>query len=176
MKSNTPVKSHKVQHKRAIKLNWMPTFSFKSVSYTHLDVYKRQALGFSEIGITDTHLQTAETEHQVWINKGFHGDMDYMAKHGTKRTRPAELVPNTTRIISARLDYLPPQSADSEAILQAPNQAFISRYALGRDYHKVMRKKLQKLCDTIQAALANDAADAFEYRVFTCLLYTSRCV
>ncbi|HPV32930.1 MAG TPA: tRNA epoxyqueuosine(34) reductase QueG [Methylotenera sp.] len=125
------------------------------------------ALGFSDIGITDTHLQTAETEHQVWINKGFHGDMDYMAKHGTKRTRPAELVPNTTRIISARLDYLPPQSADSEAILQAPNQAFISRYALGRDYHKVMRKKLQKLCDTIQAALANDAADAFEYRVFT---------
>ncbi len=125
------------------------------------------ALGFSDIGITDTHLQTAETEHQVWINKGFHGDMDYMAKHGTKRTRPAELVPNTTRIISARLDYLPPQSADSEAILQTPNQAFISRYALGRDYHKVMRKKLQKLCDTIQAALANDAADAFEYRVFT---------
>ena len=125
------------------------------------------ALGFSDIGITDTHLQTAESEHQAWINKGFHGDMDYMAKHGTKRTRPAELVPNTTRIISARLDYLPPQSADSEAILQAPNQAFISRYALGRDYHKVMRKKLQKLCDTIQAALANDAADAFEYRVFT---------
>ncbi|HNZ57050.1 MAG TPA: tRNA epoxyqueuosine(34) reductase QueG [Methylophilaceae bacterium] len=126
-----------------------------------------KALGLSDIGITDTQLQTAETEHQAWIDKGFHGDMDYMAKHGTKRTRPAELVPNTLRIISARLDYLPPQAADSEAILQTPNQAFISRYALGRDYHKVLRKKLQKLCDTLQEALANDSANAFEYRVFT---------
>jgi epoxyqueuosine reductase len=119
-------------------------------------------LGFAEVGITDTDLSEAEVDHQQWIKKGFHGEMDYMAKHGTKRTRPAELVPNTIRIISARLDYLPPTTKDSWQILSDGNQAFISRYALGRDYHKVMRQKLQKLCDRIQQA-ANNA----EYRVFT---------
>lgn len=117
-------------------------------------------------------MQTAETKHQAWIEKGFHGEMDYMAKHGTKRTRPAELVPNTNRIISARLDYLPPNAKDSEAILQSSNQAFISRYALGRDYHKVMRNKLQKLCEKIKAELADNQlgdnkTSHFEYRAFT---------
>lgn len=125
------------------------------------------ALGFSQIGITDTNLQAAESEHQAWIEKGFHGDMDYMAKHGTKRTRPDELVPNTQRIISARLDYLPPQAANSDAILQDSSKAFISRYALGRDYHKVMRNKLQKLCEKIQSELVHYQIDAFEYRAFT---------
>lgn len=125
------------------------------------------ALGFSQIGITDTNLQAAESEHQAWIEKGFHGDMDYMAKHGTKRTRPDELVPNTQRIISARLDYLPPQAANSDDILQDSSKAFISRYALGRDYHKVMRNKLQKLCEKIQSELAHYQIDAFEYRAFT---------
>jgi epoxyqueuosine reductase len=119
-------------------------------------------LGFAEVGITDTDLSEAEVDHQQWIKKGFHGEMDYMAKHGTKRTRPAELVPNTIRIISARLDYLPPTTKDSWQILSDGNQAFISRYALGRDYHKVMRQKLQKLCDRIQQAANNT-----EYRVFT---------
>lgn len=125
------------------------------------------ALGFSQIGITDTNLQAAESEHQAWIEKGFHGDMDYMAKHGTKRTRPDELVPNTQRIISARLDYQPPQAANSDTILQDSSKAFISRYALGRDYHKVMRNKLQKLCEKIQSELAHYQIDAFEYRAFT---------
>ena len=110
-------------------------------------------LGFNQIGITDTNLQSAESEHQTWVEKGFHGEMDYMAKHGTKRTRPAELVPNTLRVISARLDYLPPNAAESEAILNDSNKAFISRYTLGRDYHKVMRNKLQKLCEKIQSEL-----------------------
>jgi len=125
------------------------------------------ALGFSQIGITDTNLQAAESEHQAWIEKGLHGDMDYMAKHGTKRTRPHELVPNTQRIISARLDYLPPQAADSDTILQDGSKAFISRYALGRDYHKVMRNKLQKLCEKIQSELQHYQVDGFEYRAFT---------
>jgi len=124
-------------------------------------------LGFNQIGITDTHLQSAESEHQAWIEKGFHGDMDYMAKHGTKRTRPAELVPNTLRIISARMDYLPPDAADSEAVLNDADKAFISRYALGRDYHKVMRNKLQKLCEKIQSELAQYQTQDFQYRVFT---------
>ncbi|MEK9824854.1 MAG: tRNA epoxyqueuosine(34) reductase QueG, partial [Methylotenera sp.] len=124
-------------------------------------------LGFNQIGITDTHLQSAESEHQAWIEKGFHGDMDYMAKHGTKRTRPAELVPNTLRIISARMDYLPPDATDSEAILNDADKAFISRYALGRDYHKVMRNKLQKLCEKIQSELTPYQTQDFQYRVFT---------
>lgn len=121
-----------------------------------------QALGFTEIGITDTDLQHAEVEHQQWIDKGFHGDMDYMAKHGTKRTRPAELVPNTIRVISARLDYKPPQAKDSWQVIEDGQQAFISRYALGRDYHKVMRNKLQQLSDRIAKAVSH-----VEYRVFT---------
>ena len=119
-------------------------------------------LGFAEIGICDTDLSSAEIEHQAWIKKGFHGDMDYMAKHGVKRTRPADLVANTVRVISARLDYCPPEAKDSWNVLEDGEQAFISRYALGRDYHKVMRQKLQKLCDKIAENVAG-----FEYRVFT---------
>lgn len=125
------------------------------------------ALGFDQIGITDTNLQTAEKLHQAWIAKGFHGEMDYMAKHGVKRTRPAELVPNTLRVISARLDYLPPNALDSEQVLQDRSKAFISRYALGRDYHKVMRNKLQKLSEKIQSAVNQLENFNFEYRVFT---------
>jgi len=119
-------------------------------------------LGFAEIGITDMDLSQVESGHQEWIAKGFHGEMDYMAKHGTKRTRPAELVPNTIRVISARLDYLPPKTKDSWQVINNGEQAFISRYALGRDYHKVVRNKLQKLCDKIQLATQN-----VEYRAFT---------
>lgn len=118
-------------------------------------------LGFAEIGITDIDLSEAESEHQKWIEKGFHGEMDYMAKHGTKRTRPAELIPNTTRVISARLDYLPPKTKDSWQVINEDNQAFISRYALGRDYHKVMRQKLQKLCNKIQAMIEDVECRAF---------------
>jgi len=119
-------------------------------------------LGFAEIGITDTDLSGAEAQHQQWVEKNFHGEMDYMAKHGTKRTRPAELVPNTIRVISARLDYLPPKTKDSWAVIGDGNQTFISRYALGRDYHKVVRKKLQQLATKIE-----EAVSTVEYRVFT---------
>ena len=125
------------------------------------------ALGFNQIGITDTNLQTAESEHQAWVAKGFHGEMDYMVKHGVKRTRPAELVPNTIRVISARLDYLPPNAANSETIMDDSQKAFISRYALGRDYHKVMRNKLQKLSEKIQLELTQMHINDFSYRVFT---------
>ncbi len=125
------------------------------------------ALGFAEIGITDTDLSSAESEHQAWIAKNFHGEMNYMAKHGLKRTRPAELVPNTIRVVSARLDYLPPNAADSETVMQDSAKAFISRYSLGRDYHKVMRNKLQKLCEKIQTEIAGYTDFNFEYRAFT---------
>jgi epoxyqueuosine reductase len=88
--------------------------------------------------------------------------MDYMAKHGDKRSQPGELVPGTLRVISVRMDYSPPNAKDSEKVLADSDAAFISRYALGRDYHKVLRQRLQKLCDLIQAEIGD-----FSYRVFT---------
>lgn len=121
-------------------------------------------LGFSEIGITDTDLSAAEERYRQWILKGFHGSMNYMAKHGDKRTRPAELIPGTLRVISVRMDYLPPKARDSEEVMQNSEQAFISRYALGRDYHKVLRNRLQKLCERIGDNIRDQA---FHYRVFT---------
>jgi epoxyqueuosine reductase len=125
-----------------------------------------KALGFSEVGITDTDLASAERHYQTWIEKGFHGDMDYMAKHGNKRTQPAELVEGTVRVISVRMDYQPPAAKDAEIVLTESKKAFISRYALGRDYHKVLRQRLQKLCEKIQQEVAHFETD-FNYRVFT---------
>jgi epoxyqueuosine reductase len=119
-------------------------------------------LGFGQLGITDTDLSGAEEHHRQWVLKGFHGAMDYMAKHGDKRTRPHELVPGTIRVISVRMDYLPPNARDSDEVMRDGERAFISRYALGRDYHKVLRQRLQKLCDKIA-----DSAGPFGYRVFT---------
>ena len=119
-------------------------------------------LGFSQIGIADTDLSAAETRHRQWIAKGFHGAMNYMAKHGDKRTRPAELVPGTLRVISARLNYLPPDARGSFDVMDNGDLAFISRYALGRDYHKVLRQRLQKLCDRIAEQVGE-----FGYRVLT---------
>jgi len=119
-------------------------------------------LGFGQVGITDTDLSLAENDHRAWILKGFHGAMDYMAKHGDKRTRPAELVPGTVRVISVRMDYLPPNARDSEEVMQDGELAFISRYALGRDYHKVLRNRLQKLSEKIAEQIGE-----FGYRVFT---------
>lgn len=121
-----------------------------------------KALGFSAVGITDTDLANAERHYQAWIEKGFHGEMDYMAKHGNKRTQPAELVAGTMRVISVRMDYQPPSAKDAEEVLSQSEKAFISRYALGRDYHKVLRQRMQKLCEQIEKEIGD-----FGYRVFT---------
>ena len=121
-----------------------------------------QALGFDAVGVAGIALPEAETRLLEWLAAGRHGAMDYMAKHGVKRARPAELVPGTLRVISARLDYQPPQARDSWAVLHDSTRAFISRYALGRDYHKLMRQRLQALADKIHAEVG-----AFNYRVFT---------
>ena len=118
-------------------------------------------LGFGNIGITDTDLSAAEPGLLSWLDKHYHGDMDYMAKHGTKRSRPAELVPGTLRVISVSLDYIPEHIEDSWQVLENPVKAYIARYAMGRDYHKVMRQKLQQLCTRITGHFGN-----FEYRVF----------
>jgi epoxyqueuosine reductase len=119
-------------------------------------------LGFAAVGIADGDLSAAEAGLQEWLDRGFHGEMDYMAVHGTKRSRPAELIPGTVRIISARLDYFPPAAADPHAVLADPGAAYVARYALGRDYHKVLRNRLQSLAEKISAAVG-----AHHFRVFT---------
>ena len=120
-----------------------------------------QVLGFQQAGIADTDLAAAEAALRRWLAQGRHGEMAYMEKHGNRRSRPAELVPGTLRVISARMDYLPADSAEAKAALANPRRAFISRYALGRDYHKVMRSRLKKLARRIEQAVAG-----FHYRVF----------
>ncbi|HEY7943003.1 MAG TPA: tRNA epoxyqueuosine(34) reductase QueG [Casimicrobiaceae bacterium] len=119
-------------------------------------------LGFGEIGIADTGLDAEEARLLAWLGAGRHGEMDYMARHGVRRARPAELVPGTVRVITARLDYLAPQARDAAATLADGSKAYVSRYALGRDYHKVLRGKLQRLAERI----AGTAGD-FRCRVFT---------
>jgi epoxyqueuosine reductase len=118
-------------------------------------------LGFQQVGIADTHLETAESRLLDWLADGRHGTMDYMARHGSKRSRPAELIPGTLRVISVRMDYLPEPHAAFHARLEDPASAFISRYALGRDYHKVLRRRLQRLADHMLAEIG-----PFGYRVF----------
>lgn len=105
-------------------------------------------LGFSACGITDTDLQPEEARLQQWLDAGYHGSMDYMASHGMLRVRPAELLPGTLRVISVRMDYLP-AAAGFATNLADPTQAYISRYALGRDYHKVLRQRLKQLGERI---------------------------
>ena len=119
-------------------------------------------LGFAAVGIADGELGRAEAGLQAWLERGFHGDMDYMAAHGVKRSRPAELVPGSVRIISARLDYFPPAAADPHAVLGDAGAAYVSRYALGRDYHKVLRNRLQSLAEKISAETGGH-----RFRVFT---------
>ena len=123
-------------------------------------------LGFAEIGIADTELSAEENYLQQWLQRGHHGEMDYMARHGTARTRPAELVAGTLRVLSVRLNYVAADARDSWDVLDDDEAAFISRYTLGRDYHKVLRAKLQSLADNITLALTESGVE-FRYRVFT---------
>jgi epoxyqueuosine reductase len=126
-----------------------------------------QELGFAEVRIADVDLAVAEPGLQAWLDAGMHGEMDYMASHGMKRARPAELVPGTVRVITARMNYLPGAQDENwrereTARLNDPTQAVISVYARGRDYHKVLRARLQQLADKIRAAIGE-----FGFRVFT---------
>jgi len=123
-------------------------------------------LGFSQIGIAGVDLASAEAGLSAWLAAGFHGDMHYMAAQGLKRARPAELVPGTVSVITARMDYLPAATLDDwQAIefnrLQRPAEAIISSYARGRDYHKVMRSRLQKLGEKIAAQVEKLGHRAF---------------
>ncbi len=136
----------------------------KSVDYRQLAQAIKlwgQELGFQQIGITNTSLERAEKWLDEWLEAGRHGSMEYMVRHGHKRSRPDVLVPGTISVISARMDYLPPDT-NPEAVLSNPNLGYVSRYALGRDYHKVMRNRLQRLAKRIQEEVSE-----YSYRVFT---------
>ncbi len=119
-------------------------------------------LGFDHLGIADTELDAHELHLHQWLQRGWHGEMDYMRRHGMRRARPAELVPGTVRVISARMNYLPEDIDAAEAALADPTCGYISRYALGRDYHKTLRRRLKHLARRME-----DAVGPFGYRVFT---------
>lgn len=117
-------------------------------------------LGFQQVGITDVDLGEHEAHLQRWLDAGYQGEMDYMAAHGSKRSRPAELVPGTLRVVSLRMDYLPGDTRMAEQLAR-PETAYVSRYALGRDYHKLIRKRLQQLAERIQQVVG-----PFGFRAF----------
>ncbi len=118
-------------------------------------------LGLDAVGFAPVELGEAEARFLAWLAAGRHGEMDYMARHGTARSRPRELVPGTCSVITARIEYLPP-GHDAAAILADPARAYVSRYALGRDYHKLLRGRLQRLASRMEAEIG-----PFAYRAFT---------
>lgn len=140
-----------------------------STTQNHFDLSELQQqihnwadeLGFAQLGISGVELHDAEEALQRWLDKGYHGEMDYMARHGTKRSRPAELEPGTLSVISVRIDYLPEASEHALSVLNNGSKAYVSRYALGRDYHKMMRKRLQQLAKRMAEMVGE-----FGYRVF----------
>lgn len=158
-----------------------PSSAVESASGTHraalaaadgealLSTIRQEAatLGFGSIGVADVDLRSAEPGLLAWLAQGFHGDMHYMAAHGLKRARPAELVPGTVRVITARMDYLPAatpadwRQREQQRLLQ-PGEAVVSVYARGRDYHKIMRARLQQLANRIEQHVGG-----MGYRVFT---------
>ncbi|RJG39453.1 tRNA epoxyqueuosine(34) reductase QueG [Motilimonas pumila] len=113
-----------------------------------------KALGFQKVGISDIDLSQHEATLQQWLDNQYHGEMEYMARHGMMRARPAELLPGTVRVISARMDYLPPDASFAKDLKQS-DTAYISRYALGRDYHKVMRARLKQLGEKIKLQVSD---------------------
>ncbi|HEY8681954.1 MAG TPA: tRNA epoxyqueuosine(34) reductase QueG [Rhodanobacter sp.] len=118
-------------------------------------------LGFAEAGISGTDLGEDEQHLERWLVDGHHGEMAYMARHGAKRSRPAELEPGTQRVISVRMDYIPPGTHNAWGVLEDGEAGYVSRYALGRDYHKLMRSRLQRLAERIHAVVGD-----FGYRAY----------
>jgi epoxyqueuosine reductase len=135
-----------------------------SIDYTELNARLHQwagELGFQQLGIAGVDLSNDETHLLNWLDAGRHGEMDYMARHGSKRSRPAELVPGTLRVISVRMDYLPDGAREGWDVLADAERAYVARYAVGRDYHKLMRNRLQSLARRIA-----DEVGPFGYRAF----------
>jgi epoxyqueuosine reductase len=120
-----------------------------------------QELGFQQIGIANIDIREDEERLMRWLEQNRHGAMGYMQRHGRKRARPQELVPGTLRVISARMDYLPPHTQGAEEVLARADLGYVSRYALGRDYHKVLRRRLARLADNIRSHSVSLAQRAF---------------
>ena len=118
-------------------------------------------LGFNDVGFTDIDLKEDETHLLNWLENKFHGEMHYMEKHGVKRSRPNKLMPGTVRVISFRMNYLQENTYDSKKVLENKNLGYISRYALGKDYHSEMRDRLHIIAKKI-----NNEVDDFKYRAF----------
>jgi epoxyqueuosine reductase len=119
-----------------------------------------RALGFSKLGVTSVQIPEDEQHLLRWLRHGFHGEMEYMQIHGSLRSRPQELVPGTVRVLSARMDYWPADVADAGTVLNDSTLAYVSRYALGRDYHKIMRRSLARLAEDLCGRIGR-----FGYRV-----------
>jgi len=122
---------------------------------------KARDLGFQQLGISDTDLDRDRAYLDRWLELMRHGDMGYMARHGSRRTTPEALVPGTVRVVAARMDYLPEPGAEMERALRQPARAYIARYALGRDYHKLLRNRLKHLAEWLRSEVGNT-----RYRVF----------
>jgi epoxyqueuosine reductase len=135
----------------------IPTASALRAAIAHA----AQECGLDAIGVSEVTLNEDERHLERWLERGWQGEMHYMARHGRKRSRPAELVPGTLRVISARMNYRAHGARAPEAVLGEPESAYISRYALGRDYHKVMRKALRELAGAVAALVGPHG-----YRVF----------
>jgi epoxyqueuosine reductase len=121
---------------------------------------RARALGFGALGVAGISIPEDERHLLRWLEQGFHGEMHYMQRHGVRRSRPQELAPGTVRVVSARLDYWPQDARDAPAVLAQGGLAYVSRYALGRDYHKILRQALRKLALEMQQRIG-----AFGYRV-----------
>ncbi len=122
---------------------------------------KAKELGFAQVGISDCDLADDEASLLAWLRAGYHGELEYMSSHGLRRSRPEALVPGTCRIISVRMDYRHPQGESPEEVLARSDLGYVSRYALGRDYHKLIRRRLQRLADHIEGEVG-----PFGYRAF----------
>lgn len=119
-------------------------------------------MGFADVGVAHLDLLADERRLDAWLAAGLHGEMSYMARHGTKRSRPDELIPGTLSVISARMDYWPADARPADEVLGDASLGYVSRYAMGRDYHKVLRKALAQLAEALEARVG-----AFGHRVFT---------
>jgi epoxyqueuosine reductase len=135
-----------------------------SIDYTTLATQIKtwaKELGFADAGIAGTDLGQDEAYLKRWLDDGHHGEMDYMARHGTRRSRPDELEPGTLRVVSVRMDYVPPGTRNAWQVIEDGESGYVARYALGRDYHKLMRSRLQKLAERIGAQIGD-----FGYRAY----------
>jgi len=145
----------------------MPEYSPKQLEELAQQIQQfAQELGFQQTGISNIDLSEHEQHLNDWLAAGLHGEMDYMSRHGSKRSHPEELVDGTIRVISVRMDYLPPELTPPQDVLRDKNKGYVSRYALGRDYHKLIRKRLQQLAQKIEKSI-HTLGGEFGYRVFT---------